>query len=125
MTTKEKIEVMQAYEKGKTIERRTNTGVDPEWHIDDCPEWDWSQWDYRVMPDPPRMTNRELARFLGQGCGQKWKGPGTDVMTYHTYRLDKDDDLVDQNILIRPWGCEKWIIPSWDEINRLPKGEKA
>lgn len=44
-TTKEKIEIMQAYEKGEKIEFKRNDG---KWHDAFIPTWDWLNTDYRV-----------------------------------------------------------------------------
>lgn len=47
MTTKEMIEVMQAYEDGKTLQTFTcGTWVDVE-----CPAWNWYEYDYRIKPE--------------------------------------------------------------------------
>ena len=51
MTLKEKIEVMQAFERGEEIEC-TTTGYDTNWHYVKEPYWDWRQVDYRVKPKP-------------------------------------------------------------------------
>ena len=45
-TTKEMIEVMQAYERGEKIECINALG---EWK-EDKPVWDWFHYDYRVKP---------------------------------------------------------------------------
>ena len=45
-TTKEMIEVMQAYDRGEKIE----TGYGGVWVDIDMPEWSWGLRDYRVKP---------------------------------------------------------------------------
>jgi len=45
MTTKEKIEVMEAYDSGKEIEYATANG---EWQVNDNPKWNWTNYKYRV-----------------------------------------------------------------------------
>ena len=45
-TTKEMIEVMQAYERGEQIE----AGYNGVWVYIDMPEWSWGLRDYRVKP---------------------------------------------------------------------------
>ena len=50
-TTKEMIEVMQAYERGEQIEAFYN-GV---WEDIYIPEWSWGLRDYRVKPKPNKM----------------------------------------------------------------------
>ena len=44
-TTREKIEIMQAYERGEHIELKRNGG---KWHDALVPTWDWVTFDYRV-----------------------------------------------------------------------------
>lgn len=51
MTTKEMIEIMQAYEDGKIIEYRLkNTKEDEPWVLISKPCWDWDKCDYRIKP---------------------------------------------------------------------------
>lgn len=44
-TTREKIEIMEAYERGEQIELKRNDG---KWHDAIIPTWDWLNTDYRV-----------------------------------------------------------------------------
>lgn len=46
MTTKEMIEVMQAYEEGKTIEALING----RWIVAEHPSWDWNNYIFRIAP---------------------------------------------------------------------------
>ena len=51
-TTKEKIEIMQAYDRGEQIQIK---GSNIDWiDIIDIvsPKWDWINYDYRVKPKP-------------------------------------------------------------------------
>ena len=50
VTTKEKIEVMQAFADGKEIERKYV--IDGNW--EDCisPDWDWVRYTYRIKKGP-------------------------------------------------------------------------
>lgn len=54
MTTKEKIEVMQAFVDGKTIQYKQKLSNQwHEWlHWDEEPYWSWSDTDYRIKPEP-------------------------------------------------------------------------
>lgn len=58
MTTKEKIEVMQAYEEGKTIE--CNNKRDSDWFELDQPDWNWSGYDYRLKKEKQPLTREEI-----------------------------------------------------------------
>jgi hypothetical protein len=57
-TTAEKIEVMQAYERGEEIERTCfwTRGKEPLYHTCNNPNWDWVDCDYRVKPKPVTKT---------------------------------------------------------------------
>lgn len=46
-TTKEMIEVMQAYERGEQIQILDINGI---WEDKEYPYWNWTQCDYRVKP---------------------------------------------------------------------------
>lgn len=76
MTTKEMIAVMQASEEGKTIEYRISRISDPaakdEWDENQAPAWNWSEYDYRVKPEPREIKiwcgpEGELGRFFRDG----------------------------------------------------------
>ncbi len=67
MTTKEMIEVMQAYERGEQIEYRENPdryhNLD-EWEYADAPVWDWYSYEYRIKPQPAYRPYKDAAEFL-------------------------------------------------------------
>ena len=50
MTLREKIEVMEAFERGEEIEH-TPVGTQV-WQPNDIPRWDWHKFDYRIKPKP-------------------------------------------------------------------------
>lgn len=62
MTTKEMIEVMQAYDRGEQIERRDRCGNN--WFLSPVPSWDWVQYDYRIKPKPTYRPYKNAAEFL-------------------------------------------------------------
>ena len=66
MTTKDMIEVMQAYERGEQIEIRMKTiPENDEWDtMTQEPEWNWSDFDYRVKPKPTYRPYKNAAEFL-------------------------------------------------------------
>ena len=56
-STADKIEVMQAFLEGFTIECRhthKRNQYYPEWCACDCPQWWWHDWEYRVKPPMAR-----------------------------------------------------------------------
>ena len=54
MDTKKAVEVMQAYLEGKVIEGRRN-GSTNGWIRLRSPEWNWSETEYRVKPEPKEI----------------------------------------------------------------------
>lgn len=66
MTTKEMIEVMQAYERGEQIEcRLRNTLENDEWDlITETPAWDWYSFDYRIKPQSQYRPYKNAEEFL-------------------------------------------------------------
>lgn len=54
-TTKEMIEVMQAFDRGETIESIQKNNFRSSWGITANPVWDWYVLDYRVAPKPKKQ----------------------------------------------------------------------
>ena len=69
MTTKEMIEVMQAYDRGEQIERRDRCGNN--WFLAPVPSWDWVQYEYRVKPKPKYVPFETAEEFI---IAQRKKG---------------------------------------------------
>lgn len=69
MNTQEKIQIMQAFVEGKTIEAKdsklTNSKFYAPLSSDREPLWNWESFDYRIKPDP--MEIRVLVKDYGQG----------------------------------------------------------
>ena len=66
-TTKEMIEVMQAYDNGEKIE----AGYNGVWVDIDMPEWSWGLRDYRVKPKPKYVPFETAEEFI---TAQRKKG---------------------------------------------------
>lgn len=66
-TLKEKIEIMQAYERGEQIERY----YDNEWVLCKNPIWNWEYIDYRIKPKTKYVPFETAEEFL---VAQKNKG---------------------------------------------------
>ena len=62
MTTKEMIEVMQAYDRGEQIERRDRCGNN--WFLAPVPSWDWIQYEYQVKPKPKYVPFETAEEFI-------------------------------------------------------------
>ena len=66
-TTKEKIEVMQAYERGEQIQINNSKNV---WEDIDCPLFDWANCNYRVKPkltEYPKTGTQTTFKLCGRG----------------------------------------------------------
>lgn len=71
-------EVMLAYDNGAEIEWK-NQDYEGEWKDDDCPEWNWGVYHYRIKPKPKTrpMTIEEIAQLDSWKIQQKnrtWVG---------------------------------------------------
>ena len=60
-TTKEMIEVMQAYERGEQIQILDINGI---WEDKEYPYWNWTQCDYRVKPKTKYVPFDTAEEFL-------------------------------------------------------------
>lgn len=68
------------------------------------------KWIEEHTPKTRRMTNKELARWLAEGKGQKMEG--SNKHRYCTYAYNSDDDLpCRDNVKIRAWDEEYWHAP--------------
>lgn len=56
MTTKEMIEVMQAYDRGEEIEKCL-VDCEDRWVPATSPSWNWAQTSYRVKPKEPKFKD--------------------------------------------------------------------
>ena len=54
MTLREKIEVMEAFERGEEIEVKAK--VDSTWDSVHLTVWDWALYDYRIKPKPKQVV---------------------------------------------------------------------
>ena len=74
MTLREKIETMEAFERGEEIECAT-AGYDTSWHYVKTPSWNWKENDYRIKPKPKQIVviERWLVKSL---CGNYFEVTG-------------------------------------------------
>lgn len=61
-----------------------------------------------------RMTNRELAKWLADGNGQKIEGKNKFVYTTYAYK-DGDSTPCRKGVLIRGWNETEWHEPEVKE----------
>ena len=68
-TTKEKIEIMLAFDRGEQIQFLNE---DNNWEDTDCPTWNWGIYDYRVKPKPKYVPFETAEEFFAvqrkHGC---------------------------------------------------------
>ena len=67
MTLREKIEVMQAFERGEYVEVRTDKTKSGTWSVAIDPLWDWNNNDYRIKPKPKQVV--AIEKWL---CKSAW-----------------------------------------------------
>ena len=60
-TTKEMIEVMQAYDRGEQVQL---LNIDGNWEDKDNPTWNWAKCDYRVKPKKKYVPFHTPEEFL-------------------------------------------------------------
>lgn len=63
MTTREKIEVMQAYTRGEKIERRS-ANCEEKWTFVIFPIWNWDKFEYRIRPKEKRSPKFKIGDVL-------------------------------------------------------------
>lgn len=66
-TTKKKIEVMTAYERGEAIQAIEHGNPNPnDWVDESVPSWDWVVFDYRIAPIPESKAEQEEKNSEGK-----------------------------------------------------------
>ena len=91
-TTKEMIEVMQAYEKGEQIQILDINGI---WEDKEYPYWNWANCDYRVMPKKKYVPFETAEEFL---AAQRTHGENVrcklDDELYHAYICSRNETIL-------------------------------
>lgn len=54
MTLREKIEVMQAFERGEKVEHRDR--LNDMWFDSNFPAWNWKEFEYRIKSKPKQVV---------------------------------------------------------------------
>ena len=57
MTLREKIEVMQAFERGEEVEHRDR--LNNMWFDSDFPAWNWKEFEYHIKPKQKQVVTIE------------------------------------------------------------------
>ena len=84
MTLREKIEVMEAFERGEEIE--LNQG-DNDWIVYNSPSWDWLNNSYRIKPKPKQTVTIE--KWLCKSCWDNYFIIESEEVFFKTGGYDK------------------------------------
>lgn len=71
-------------------------------------------------------THRELSRWLAQGNGEciYYKSPNAPRLTFTELRYDPTDGNKSvQDIMVRKWGDDEWVVPSVTYLGLDNQGE--
>jgi len=69
------------------------------------------------VDDKPRMTNRELCRWLAEGKGEVLHDDQGKVGTWHSYGRTYDDVPVHESVKIRSWDEKEWREPLKERLD--------
>ena len=114
-TTKEMIEVMQADEEGKIIEKRkySNNG---DWVLSECPLWNWDDYDYRIKPEPVTrpMTLDEIIEWRKNSNGViLWEDEDVSYVTVV--------DAIDKNDIINTFRIAECRWVNFDDFSKYAR----
>ena len=99
-TTKEKIEVMQAYEEGKKIKCTDKYGGEVCIYakfMDDKPLWDWIDYDYLIEEEPKYRPYKDTEEMINDFCersGAKRSKMGEPFIWIKPYKNSKNRHLI-------------------------------
>lgn len=115
MTTKEMIEVMQAYEDGKVIQCKTKYTDD--WRDMVCePVWSWNTTEYRIKSEPKYVPYDSVAEV----DKDKWFKDKSNGMLYRMTQIDPSDNTVS---LIEGWESLKALFERYTYEDGTPCGK--
>lgn len=125
-TTKEMIEVMQAYERGEQIQVKT-PNKKCEWVDIKEPYWSWDVCDYRVKPKKRYMPFDTAEEFLeaqrehGEAIVDKTSGEKSNAY------VNKNGTVVSTKILSNVWtiGCLGTIFSYYKFEDGTPCGKEV
>lgn len=89
MTLREKIEVMEAFERGEYVEVRTDKTVAGQWGVTIDPLWDWNNNDYRIKPKKQVVViEKWLLKMQGTEQYAIEEGSKEEMNTWGKYKTD-------------------------------------
>ena len=123
-TTKEMIEVMQAYDRGEKVQLLNRFGF---WVDIDMPEWSWGLRDYRVKPNKKYVPFDTAEEFLaaqrehGEVIVDKTSGEKSNAY------VNKNGTVVSTKILSNVWtiGCLGTIFSYYKFEDGTPCGKEV
>ena len=107
------------------IEPEILTGIDDEQDfIFEAGDYYGFQFIREIIEEPAElMTNRQLAEWCAKGNGvYSYEGSDFAYINY-AYRKANPDELVSDDIRIRTWDSEEWVLPTVDIYERDCKGD--
>lgn len=123
-TTKEMIEVMQAYDRGEQIQLLDRLGI---WVDIDMPEWSWGLRDYRVKPKTKYVPFDTAEEFLaaqrkhGEVIVDKTSGEKSNAY------VNKNGTVVSTKLISNVWtiGCLGTIFRYYKFEDSTPCGKEV
>ena len=130
MTTKEKIEVMKAYDEGKMIQYREKDGeiwVDWVWKSSE-PSWDWFHQEYRIKQYRPYVDTLEMIEDFKKRFNIKVPLDAMPIVRVKHKTL-KDKNFVPESsdestiLLVSIWNMEE-LFDNYTYLDGSPCGKK-
>ena len=64
------------------------------------------------------MTNQQLSEWLAKGHGQAKFSDSRVIFSGFSFDEGEEDEAVNEDFLIRPWGTDEWIKPTVEIYER-------
>lgn len=113
-TIKEMIEVMKAYEEGKTIEHKTKDG--DKWFEVIAPSWNWWSYDYRVKEEPKYIPYKDTEEMINDFC-ERFGVKRTNFGEPFIWVKNKNKDT--RKYLIDKFDSNSVTLGSYTDFHRL------
>ena len=75
-----------------------------------------------IEEEPKLMTNRQLAEWLARGFGERKLREDDPVGNALIYYEDDENLPVGEDMVIRHWGSDEWVKPTFDIYERDCRG---
>lgn len=64
------------------------------------------------------MTNQQLSEWLAKGHGQAKFSDSRVIFSGFSFDEGEEDEAVNEDFLIRPWGTDEWVKPTVEIYRR-------